>query len=300
MRIYSPAPGSQHMNYKETAFTFKDNEQNHRVGIIHNPDQYAGNVGLLIVVGGPQYRIGAHRQYVHLARHCAGLGIPAMRFDYQGTGDSDGVTPGFEHVSADIHNAIDEFLEHVPEVRTVALWGLCEGASALLLGGAEHKATSHIILANPWVRSTSGLARAYVRHYYLDRLKSPDFWRKMFSGRFNIKPALSGFMSNIRKAFTPHSDSGPSLSEEDNSPFPDRMLSGLKDFQGKSLLILSEQDLVAREFNDLITADKEWRDTIRDKISRRLDIAETDHTFSTEKWRMAVAEGTANWLLSEQ
>ncbi len=284
------------MNIQETTFTFNDAEQNLRVGIIHNPDQCIGNVGLLIVVGGPQYRIGAHRQYVHMARHCAGMGIPVMRFDYQGIGDSDGSYGGFEHVSTDIHIAIDEFLDRVPDIQSIAIWGLCEGASALLLGGAEHKSASHIILANPWVRSESGLARAYVKHYYLDRLKSRDFWRKIFSGGFNIKAALSGFLSNIKKAFT----SSPSVPEEDNRPFPERMVSGLRKFQGKSLLILSENDLVAREFNDLISTDSDWKKTIRDKISHRIDIADTDHTFSTERWRLKVAEDTANWILSEQ
>lgn len=288
------------MNYKETAFTFKGDEQNQRIGIIHNPDQCAGKMGLLIVVGGPQYRIGAHRQYVHMARHCAEAGIPAMRFDYQGIGDSDGSYAGFEHVTADIHYAVDEFLNRVPEIQSVAIWGLCEGASALLMGAAEHKSVSHIILANPWVRSSSGLARAYVKHYYLDRLKSKEFWRKIFSGNLNIKSAFSGFLSNIRQAFTSGKNTDETPPEEDNRPFPEQMLSGLRSFQGNSLLIMSENDLVAHEFGDLISSDKEWKKTIKEKISLRIDITETDHTFSTEEWRKKVAAHTTEWLLSGQ
>ncbi|PCI50447.1 MAG: hydrolase 1, exosortase A system-associated [Alphaproteobacteria bacterium] len=284
------------MNFTETAFTFSGDQQNLLIGIIHNPEQYTGKVGLLIVVGGPQYRIGAHRQYVHMARHCAARGIPVMRFDYQGIGDSDGSPAGFEHVTPDIDHAIDEFLKRTSGITSVAIWGLCEGASALLLGAARHKAVSHIILANPWVRSTSGLARATIKHYYLDRLKNPAFWRKIFSGHLNIKSALSGFLSNIRQAFAP----GKALAEKDVRPFPERMLSGLAAFQGKTLLIMSEQDLVAREFDDLISSDKAWQKTIREKISQRIDIAETDHTFSSESWRVKVATSTADWLISGQ
>ncbi len=282
------------MNFKEIAFTFKNDENKQRVGIIHNPNLCVGKVGLLIVVGGPQYRIGAHRQYVHMARHCAERGIPAMRFDYQGIGDSDGSYKGFKYVTADINNAIDEFLKRVPEIQSVAIWGLCEGASALLLGGAEHKDASHIILANPWVRSTSGLARAYVKHYYLDRLKSREFWQKMFYGHLNVKSALCGLFLNIRQTFSPRK----APAEKDRRTFPERMLSGLINFQGETLLILSERDLVAREFDDLISTNKAWKKVISEKISLRLDIADTDHTFSTEKWRLKVATSTADWLLS--
>lgn len=287
---------------KETAFTFAGSAENQQIGIIHHPDQCTGKVGVLIVVGGPQYRIGAHRQYVHMARHCATQGIPAMRFDYQGIGDSDGQYPGFEHVGGDIHQAIDEFLLRTPDIQSVALWGLCEGASAVLLGGVDHKAVSHIVLANPWVRTESGLAKAYVKHYYLDRLKSPEFWRKTFSGGLNLKSALSEFWSNVRQAFISRdpAKSSAAVPEAAHRPFPDRMLSGLKNFPGQSLLILSEHDLTAREFDDLIGSDKDWKDTIGKKLTRRVDIADTDHTFSTEVWRTKVASCTADWLLSGQ
>ncbi|RME66758.1 MAG: hydrolase 1, exosortase A system-associated, partial [Alphaproteobacteria bacterium] len=41
----------------------------HLLGVLHRPDGAPpSSVGLLILVGGPQYRVGAHRQYVHLAR----------------------------------------------------------------------------------------------------------------------------------------------------------------------------------------------------------------------------------------
>ncbi len=288
------------MTLHETAFIFSGNGQNNLIGIIHEPTETKSSVGLLIIVGGPQYRIGAHRQYVHLARHCADRGIAAMRFDYQGVGDSDGVYPGFEHVTADVHAAVNEFLRRCPTIESVAIWGLCEGASAILLGAAHHKAVSHVILANPWVRSESGRARAYVKHYYLDRLRRPEFWKKIFSGKLNIAQAIGGFLSNIKKTFTGKSvqKAGSGAPGEDVRPFPERMLAGLTAYPGQVLLIQSEQDLVAREFDDLVASDKAWRQAIRDKISRRIDIAESDHTFSSEKWRRQVADATARWLLS--
>ena len=48
----------------------------HLVGVISRPEQ-PGTLGLVMVVGGAQYRAGSHRQFVHLARAVAGTGEPS-------------------------------------------------------------------------------------------------------------------------------------------------------------------------------------------------------------------------------
>ena len=73
---------------KEKPFIFNCNNEK-LVGIIHYPEKKPYfQKGLLIVVGGPQYRVGSHRQFVLLARNLSIAGIPVMRFDYRGMGDS--------------------------------------------------------------------------------------------------------------------------------------------------------------------------------------------------------------------
>lgn len=89
--------------------------------------------GVLIIVGGPQYRVGSHRQFVLLSRRLAGEGYPAMRFDYRGMGDAGGAMRSFEDVRADIGAAIEAFQRAVPSLRRIVLWGLCDAASAALL-----------------------------------------------------------------------------------------------------------------------------------------------------------------------
>jgi alpha-beta hydrolase superfamily lysophospholipase len=65
------------------------------VGIVHPAGKPAGDIGVVVVVGGPQYRVGSHRQFVLLARDLAAAGIPTLRFDTRGMGDSGGDFPGF-------------------------------------------------------------------------------------------------------------------------------------------------------------------------------------------------------------
>ncbi|WP_313872610.1 serine aminopeptidase domain-containing protein [Rugamonas sp. DEMB1] len=98
------------------------------IGILSRPRQ-AATRGVLVVVGGPQYRAGSHRQFTLLARALAAQGIPVLRFDYRGMGDSEGAARDFEAVSADLRAAIDEFFRQVPTLRDVVLWG-CATAPA--------------------------------------------------------------------------------------------------------------------------------------------------------------------------
>ena len=142
------------------------------------------DLGVVVVVGGPQYRGGSHRQFVLLARQLAAAGFPVLRFDVRGMGDSEGEQRGFESITPDIAAAIDTLCAQQPQVRRVVLWGLCDGASAALLYLQERQDARicGVALANPWVRSPVSQARAQVKHYYTRRLREPAFWRKLVSG----------------------------------------------------------------------------------------------------------------------
>ena len=151
------------------------------VGILSLPAA-PGPRGILIVTGGPQYRIGSHRQFVLLARALAAQGWPVLRFDLRGMGDSEGSTRDYRAAGPDIAGALAQFFDAVPTLREVALWGLCDGATAAACHAPRDARINALILLNPWVRSSAGLARATWRHYYLPRLLQGAFWRKLASG----------------------------------------------------------------------------------------------------------------------
>lgn len=249
------------------------------------------DIGIVIVVGGPQTRVGSHRQFVLLARSLAGAGYPTLRFDVRGMGDSTGEKRDFEAIAPDITAAIDALQAACPGVARIVLWGLCDAASAILMYLDEtHDArVAGICLLNPWVRSAASLAKTQVKHYYGQRLLQKEFWAKLFSGRLNVARAITEFIGKVARA-SAKAGASPRLT------FQDRMAHGLRDFSGPVLLVLSGDDYTAKEFLEFTSATPTWR-TLLDRPSvMRIDIQGADHTFSSARWRGAVEVACVDWL----
>jgi len=277
------------MSYEEQALAFRCGDDT-LVGIASVPATPATR-GVLIIVGGPQYRVGSHRQFALLARHLAAHGIAALRFDYRGMGDSEGEERDFEQVADDIRAALDAFTAAVPSLADIVLWGLCDGASAAAMY-APHDARVHgLVLLNPWVRTDDGVARTQLKHHYRDRLRAPDFWRKVARGQFDYAGSFKSMVGLVRAALAPR----PAAADAP-APLPERMRQGLHAFGGRTLLVIGGADLTGREFCDVARSAPAWKrllDTPRVAWRR---IEDADHTFSRRAWRDQVAEWTREFV----
>ena len=259
------------------------------VGILSLPAA-PGPRGILIVTGGPQYRIGSHRQFVLLARALAAQGWPVLRFDLRGMGDSEGSARDYRAAGPDIAGALAQFFDAVPTLREVALWGLCDGATAAACHALRDARVNALILLNPWVRSSAGLARATLRHYYLPRLLQGAFWRKLTSGGLQLGASLASLRQVAAATQAP-------VTQEDEAPAP-ALLRALTQFQGKVLLILSGDDLGAREWQTLLHGDGAWRAVVARAQWTRAQVAGANHTFASAAWRGEVEQLCARWLQS--
>lgn len=266
-----------------------DCEGNRLIGIITHPAKPAA-IGVIIIVGGPQYRAGSHRQFTLLARHLATQGIASIRFDYRGMGDSEGEMRNFEHIDADIRAAIDVLQLHAPTVRQVALWGLCDAASAALYYGHTDTRITQLILLNPWVHSPATAAQARLKGYYLKRLLQPSFWRKFLTGKVNAGKSIRDIASAADHSAARHVPLDPRHGSAD---YVEKMLTGLQSFKGHTLILLSGSDLTAQEFMALIKTNKHWKKTcFSPKINREI-VTDANHTFSTHGWRSQVETRTS-------
>ncbi len=275
------------------------------LGILH-PGAADADKAVLLVVGGPQYRIGSHRQFVLLARHLAAAGTPVLRFDYRGMGDSGGAQRTFEQVGEDIRAATDALTDALPQARSIVIWGLCDAASAGCLYAPDDPRIAGLVLLNPWVRTEAGEAKAYLRHYYLPRIRSAEFWSRLVQGDLQVRGSLASLWGYLRAARghwqVPWRSDGQPRPEVPwvpaGPPLPDRMLQALRRFGGPVLLILSGNDLTAREFTDLADTRSDWRRWAQGARLERRSLPEADHTFSLEPWGDQVATWTSDWLKS--
>ncbi|RZM09688.1 MAG: hydrolase 1, exosortase A system-associated, partial [Sphingomonas sp.] len=113
-------------------------------------DEAPGTTGLLIVSGGNEIRCGAHRGMALLAQRLSARGIPVLRYDRRGIGDSSGTNAGFLSSRPDLVAAASSFRAAVPTVSRLVGFGNCDAASALALFGQD-AGLDGIVLANPWL-----------------------------------------------------------------------------------------------------------------------------------------------------
>ena len=164
-------------------------------------DDGTATTGLLIVSGGNEIRIGAHRGMAKLAADVAAKGYPVIRFDRRGIGESEGENGGFSSSGPDIAAAITAFKQHCPALRAVIGFGNCDGATALVVHKIQ---VDGLVLANPWVIEPNEdlPPAAAIRSRYSQRLRDPKAWFSLISGRINIGLILKG-LSKMRQSAKP-------------------------------------------------------------------------------------------------
>ncbi|MEM9056540.1 MAG: hydrolase 1, exosortase A system-associated [Pseudomonadota bacterium] len=292
------------MSAQETPLVFSCAGE-HLVGMLHAPATPSAR-GVLIVVGGPQYRVGSHRQFLLLARELCARGVPVMRFDYRGMGDSGGEPIDFMATGPDIRAALDAMFAAHEALESVVLWGLCDAASGVLGYAHGDPRVAGIVILNPWVRSEMGLAKTTLREYYLGRLTDGAFWRDLVRGRLALGASLRSLGQTVHAALRPSAAGGAAASDNgaaagagapcaSGDAFIDTMREGLARFTGPVLLILSGDDLTAGEFRELIRA-RRWRRLLARPNVTRQSLEPANHTFARAEWRQQVADWTWQWL----
>lgn len=199
-------------------------------------DEGHGETGLLIVSGGNEIRIGAHRGMATLAGEIAAQGHPVFRFDRRGVGDSEGVNGGFEASGPDIEAAITAFRAQCPGLKRIVAFGNCDAASALAL--YRPAGLAGLVLANPWVieRGDELPSQAAIRVRYAERLRDPKAWVGLFTGAINLSKLMRGLFHLARPRPT------SSLSRA--------VAQGVAAFPGTITILLAARDGTAIAFAD--------------------------------------------------
>jgi exosortase A-associated hydrolase 1 len=214
-----------------------------------------------------------------------------MRFDYRGMGDSEGESVRFDATAPDIAAAVRIFREHLPEIETVVLWGLCDGAAACALAEPD-PSIGGMVLVNPWVRTDEGAAKATLRHYYIRQVLAPVFWRKLARGGIELRRAVGGLFETLRRATRPSVHRAPAGAR----PLPERVASGILRHATPTLVMLSGNDQTAAEFRLVAHRSGALRSALNAVALTEVEIPDADHTLSAARWRDRATQLTVDWL----
>lgn len=198
--------------------------------------------GLLIVSGGNEVRSGAHRGMAELAAIIAAHGHPVFRFDRRGVGDSEGANHGFRSSGPDIAAALASFRAECPQLNGIIAFGNCDAATALILHAAPVDAR---VLANPWVIPSSGEMPppAAIKARYVQRLRDPDAWRALLTGRIAMGKLAKG-LGRLAAARPPQADS-----------LADKTVRALEASSIPTTVVLAMRDATAIAFADVWRSD---------------------------------------------
>lgn len=151
--------------------------------------------GLLIVSGGNEIRIGAHRGMAMLAARLAATGTPVFRYDRRGIGDSAGDNTGFAQAAEDMAAAVAAFRVHAPHLTRIVGFGNCDAATALALFH-QRAGIDALVLANPWTLDTTDdlPPAAAIRTRYIARLRDPATYLRLVRGKIDLRKLFRGLV----------------------------------------------------------------------------------------------------------
>jgi exosortase A-associated hydrolase 1 len=248
------------------------------VGVVDIPERPLQR-GLLLLADCSSYRVGSHRQFTLMSRALAQRGIPVMRFDRRGMGDSEGEPRHGDAVDDDVRAAMKEFFMQAPDMREVVILGLGDAAAAAALYAPHDERVRGLVLLNPQVRKPRGGAEHSLGHHYLARLGEVAFWKRVAAGEVDFAAGAAVLRDNVRQAV-----------HDRRTSLPRRLAASLSAFTGQVLVVLGAADPTARDAARMLR-----RHHVR---CRQVSIPGADHAFASREWRDQITATSANWIVS--
>ncbi len=268
------------------------------VGVLTAPDAGGGDTAVLLLNAGVIHRVGPNRINVVFARDIAGLGLPVLRFDQSGLGDSaprDQQSDLHASVEQDISDAMAYMADNHGATKFVLI-GICSGARAALRACYRLEGITASIVVDPPVFKT---ARAVVGHF-APRLLSADSWKTALSGKNQrIKGAIDRLRGRTSEDEPESAASETTMPDRlPEWPSKDDMTQALAKIvgNGTSMLWIYTGGAADDQYN--------YRDQLRDAFpdacaSGLVDwelMGDVDHDFATAPSRDAIREQVCSWI----
>ena len=284
------------MSYREQAI--KLGARKSLVGILALPAAAAAAPTVVILNAGIIHRAGPNRLHTTLARALASDGLPALRFDLAGIGDSENraeALPPTDAALADIREVLDDLEASGRTSRGVILAGLCSGAFQALLHAEGDPRVVGIALIDLFLPKTKGF---YLRHYAA-RARNLESWLNVLRGR-------NPLWRTLRERFA---HAGTQEEEEQTPPVLKPDLGGRplgETFEHAFVAALHRGVQVLAVFTGGLRKQHNYREQMLDAFPRvpfgdrlRLEyFGDSDHTFTPEAVRARFIQCVRDWAKS--
>lgn len=243
--------------------------------------------GVITLHGWGGTRCGPHRIFVRIGRTLAYRGLPTLRFDFSGRGESEGSAQNITlDQMIDDAMAAREFMLSDLGCRSVAFGGICSGGN-VAIGAATLGDTSRLALLStlPFAPRTGGMALTKTCMHlqtYLRKACNVETWKRLLRGEIDTAGVARTLSSSGKET------------DEDRS-LKDSSRDIMKQF-GKtpvpSIFIYGGKDPEANAAWDY------YRNFCGDHKSpyEYLVIQEANHNFYSRKWSKEVEEALVDFL----
>lgn len=180
-------------------------EEKNLFGIINQPDrELVNSVGVIMLTAGMLHHVGSYRFHVLLGRQLEEFGIPSLRFDLSGIGES---LPGGKqhdslHRAATEAEAAMEYLRQEFGISRFILFGLCSGADDGWFTAYHNESVVGLVMIDGCGYPTKRFQQVKLRFFLTQRLLNPKYcfaWaRRKISGK-KVAPATLPFGDDIRE-----------------------------------------------------------------------------------------------------
>ncbi len=273
--------------------TLQFGPDNALVGTLVTSEKPHAGIGALLFNAGVVPRIGPNRLNVRITRALADQGIPAMRFDLSGRGDSAparGMESYEQQAIADLRAAMDVMTQRTG-VRRFAVMGICSGAENAF----------HAALADDRI---VGITLLDSYHYPTWRTSLNRF-RQRARLQGGLVPATFGWLMRRLRPKAHHPGSGGAAKHDSAAATSfGSIRPTAAEFAGKLKLLLDRQVAIDLLFSGSFLETYNYSNQFRDVFGRygivdRMRVEyqpDLDHTLSTQAMQQAMVARTTRWF----
>jgi hypothetical protein len=305
-----------HARPSATPITFRNRNGLTLFGILELPLRPAvSDLAVVLLSPGVKMRVGPQCLYRRMADEFLAIGLPVLRFDCHGLGDSEGTLP--EELLRDVYNHIEvgrfvddtvdamDWLQQSRGYGRFILAGLCGGAITGLLAGERDRRVAGLLgigltavlasrAADASRYMTSGQL-ADARHMYTRRLMSPQAWYRLLTLKADYR-LIGRLITHTFRRGRPAPPPAAAPADDDANPrFPPAFFSMLATNR-PMLLVFGGSDRLRWEFEEKFAARHKERLAAMPPLFDVHIVPDANHVLSTREWHGEMLAVSRAWL----